>query len=158
MLCIFIFFYNKFNAIALPEGLTYIGSHAFDHCQGTNFKTLVIPSTVTEIGDNAFLYCSKLTTVTFTEGDNKVNPPVTVSVDGRTLTEGVDYTLEYRVSDNGKDGIVTVTGMGNYKGITSARYEINRFDHGTWIIPTATVLLLGLAVLALFIYKKKRRD
>jgi hypothetical protein len=62
------FYYNKFNAIALPEGLTYIGSHAFDHCQGTNFKTLVIPSTVTEIGDNAFLYCSKLTTVTFTEG------------------------------------------------------------------------------------------
>ena len=62
------FYYNKFNAIALPEGLTYIGSHAFDHCQGTSFKTLVIPSTVTEIGDNAFLYCSKLTTVTFTEG------------------------------------------------------------------------------------------
>ena len=96
-------------------------------------------------------------TVTFTEGKTSVNPPVTVSVDGRTLTEGVDYTLEYRVSDNGKDGIVTVTGMGNYKGITSARYEINRFDHGTWIIPTATVLVIGLAVLALFIYKKKRK-
>lgn len=64
------FYYNKFNAIALPEGLTYIGSHAFDHCQGTSFKTLVIPTTVTEIGDNAFLYCSKLTTVTFTEGGN----------------------------------------------------------------------------------------
>lgn len=62
------FYYNKFNAINLPEGLTYIGSHAFDHCQGTSFKTLVIPTTVTEIGDNAFLYCNKLTTITFTEG------------------------------------------------------------------------------------------
>ena len=62
------FYYNKFNAINLPEGLTYIGSHAFDHCQGTKFTTLVIPTTVTEIGDNAFLYCNKLTTITFTEG------------------------------------------------------------------------------------------
>ena len=64
------FYYNKFNAITLPEGLTYIGANAFDHCQGTSFKTLVIPTTVTEIGYQAFNYCNKLTTVTFTEGGN----------------------------------------------------------------------------------------
>ena len=59
------FYYNKFNAIALPEGLTYIGSHAFENCQ---FTTVNISTTVTEIGDKAFSSCSLLTTVTFTEG------------------------------------------------------------------------------------------
>ena len=96
--------------------------------------------------------------ITLTEGEEKERPDATVTVGGRTLTEGTDYTLEYKVSEDGKRGIVTVYGKGNYKGILSEAFEINRFDHGTWIIPTATVLLLGLAVLALFIYKKKRRD
>ena len=58
------FYCNKFNAIALPEGLTYIGSHAFSNCQ---FTTVTIPTTVTEIGDNAFLDCTALETVTFAE-------------------------------------------------------------------------------------------
>ena len=59
------FYHNMFNAIALPEGLTYIGSYAFSNCQ---FTTVTIPTTVTEIGDNAFLGCSKLVTATFAEG------------------------------------------------------------------------------------------
>ena len=59
------FYYNQFNAIALPEGLTYIGSHAFEHCQLTAIN---IPTTVTEIGECAFLSCGMLTNVTFAEG------------------------------------------------------------------------------------------
>ena len=62
------FYYNKFNTINLPEGLTYIGERAFSYCQGTNFKTLAIPSTVTYVGPSAFYSCTKLTTVTFTDG------------------------------------------------------------------------------------------
>ena len=39
------FYKTKFSAaLVLPEGLTSIGAHAFDTCQGTNFKTLTIPS------------------------------------------------------------------------------------------------------------------
>jgi len=96
-------------------------------------------------------------TVTLTEGEEKEKPVATVTVAGRTLTEGVDYTLEYKVSEDGRDGIVTVYGRGNYKGILSVSFEIKKFDHGAWIIPTATVVLLASLSLAVLLLKKKRR-
>jgi len=95
--------------------------------------------------------------ITFGEGEDKETPAVTLKVGGRTLEKDVDYTLEYKISKDGKHGIVTVYGKGNYKGVLSAAFEVNRFDHATWIIPTATVLLLGCAALVLFLFKKKRR-
>ena len=95
--------------------------------------------------------------ITLTKGELKEAPIAAVTVGGRTLTEEVDYTLEYKVSEDGKEGIVTVYGMGNYKGILSASFEIKKFDHATWIIPTATVTVLGVAVLVELLLKKKRR-
>ena len=97
-------------------------------------------------------------TITLREGEEKETPVATVTVDGRTLTEGVDYTLEYTVSEDGEDGIVTVYGQGNYKGVLSTFYEIDRFDHATWIIPTATALAFGILALVLWILKKKRKQ
>ncbi|MBQ7827190.1 MAG: hypothetical protein IJ386_02870, partial [Clostridia bacterium] len=62
----------------------------------------------------------------------------------------------YTIHEDGKRGIVTVEGIGNYKGILSETYEIHEFDHLTWIIPTATVALIGAAVLVLFIIRKRK--
>ncbi|MBQ8381001.1 MAG: hypothetical protein IJY18_03825 [Clostridia bacterium] len=95
--------------------------------------------------------------ITLTESEDKEAPAVTVTAGGRTLAEGVDYTLEYKVSEDGKEGIVTAYGKGNYKGVLSSSFEIKRFDHAIWIIPTATALALGLSALAIFIIKKKRK-
>ena len=96
--------------------------------------------------------------ITFAEGEKKETPNATVTVAGRTLTEGVDYTIEYKVSEDGKHGIATAYGKGNYKGVLSETFDIKKFDHATWIIPTATVILLGFAALAIILYKKKRRE
>ena len=96
-------------------------------------------------------------TVALTATEDKEKPSVSLTVDGRTLTAGTDYTVEYKISPDGKHGIVTVTGIGNYSGMLSTNYDINKFDHLTWIIPTATAVLIAGAVLVLMILKKKRK-
>jgi len=48
-------------AVALPEGLTYIGSNAF--IRFTALDSVSIPGTVTSIGEGAFSSCSSLSSV-----------------------------------------------------------------------------------------------
>lgn len=50
---------------------------------------------------------------------SEITPEVSVKCLDRTLTEGVDYTVAY--SDNVKKGTatVTVTGIGDYEGVTA---------------------------------------
>ncbi len=46
------------SAVALPEGLTNIGSYAFNEFR--HIETIDIPGSVTVIGDHAFAYCTAL--------------------------------------------------------------------------------------------------
>ena len=48
--------------LIIPDGVTSIGSYAFDGCRG--LTSVTIPNSVTYIGDNAFIRCSGLTSVT----------------------------------------------------------------------------------------------
>lgn len=45
----------------IPDGITSIGNHAFDNCNG--ITSVVIPASVSVIGSWAFTYCSRLTEV-----------------------------------------------------------------------------------------------
>ena len=63
------------TSISLQEGVTSIGTQAFDYCTYIEGE-LVIPSTVKSIGANAFDGCRKLTSVTIkggSIGDNAFN-------------------------------------------------------------------------------------
>ncbi|MBQ6395167.1 MAG: BspA family leucine-rich repeat surface protein [Atopobiaceae bacterium] len=53
-----------------------------------------------------------------------ITPPVTVTLDGTTLREGVDYTVTYSNNVNAGTATVTVTGRGSYKGAVSATFAI----------------------------------
>ncbi len=88
--------------------------------------------------------------------DGNERPGVTLTFGTLQLVEGKDYTVKYIVNEDGEQGIVTVEGIGNYKGILSEIYEIYSFDHLTWIIPTATVVLIGAAILVLFLIRKRK--
>ena len=59
--------------------------------------------------------------------NGKVRKPVVETVDGKVLTEGTDYTVEW--SDKSPKNVgsytVTITGIGNYTGVTKATYKIN---------------------------------
>ena len=41
----------------IPEGVTSIGSYAFDDCNGEGWETLVLPNSLTTIGQNGFQGC-----------------------------------------------------------------------------------------------------
>lgn len=95
--------------------------------------------------------------ITLTEGEEKEYPTATLTYNGMTLEQDKDYTITYTISEDGKQGIVTVTGMGNYAGMASKTYEIKTFDHWTWLIPTITLAVLGGAVLAVWLIRRKRK-
>ena len=52
---------DNLENITIPNGVTSIGSNAFDHC---GFTSITIPNNVTSIGSDAFSHCYNLTTIT----------------------------------------------------------------------------------------------
>lgn len=61
------------------------------------------------------------------EGE-EIKPTVVISVDGKTLTEGIDYDIVYVNGANADTRYFTVKGKGNYTGSIDCYYNIIRFD------------------------------
>lgn len=57
--------------IAIPEGVTKIGSEVFHTC--SNLTTVTFPATIKEIGEDAFYQCTNLENVTLPEGLLKID-------------------------------------------------------------------------------------
>lgn len=55
-----------------------------------------------------------------------IAPTVTVSVGGKTLKNGTDYTVAYSNNTNAGKAKVTVTGKGNYTGKASKEFNITK--------------------------------
>ena len=53
---------GRAGAYKCPDGVTFIGDHAFSYC--SRLTSVTIPNSVTSIGNSAFSYCSSLTSVT----------------------------------------------------------------------------------------------
>ena len=49
---------------------------------------------------------------------------IVVKVDGNELVLDVDYTLEFKLGENEGEGIVVITGIGNYSGTVNHTYTI----------------------------------
>lgn len=56
------FEFANIDSVIIPEGVTSIGSSAFNGC--TSLTSVTIPDSVTIIGAGAFYYCTSLTSVT----------------------------------------------------------------------------------------------
>ena len=90
-----------------------------------------------------------------------------ITINKVNIAEGVDYTVEYTVNVKGRQGIVSVSGVGDFKNVASKTYTLSleaiisatvaEFDHMIWIIPAAFVALIGAAALTFFIIKKTRK-
>ena len=108
--------------VAWPSDVTNAGKKtvtvtAKGNYTGTKTATFEIaPATITDVSLSATRYDH--------DGTAK-RPGVTVKCGGRTLTEGVDYTVSWPsdVASIGKKE-VTVTAKGNYTGTKKATYEI----------------------------------
>ncbi len=83
-------------------------------------KTFNIGETLTDLKVN-------LTQEKYTYDGQEHKPEAIVTNDGRTLVEGIDYTLEY-MDDcvNAGSKSVTVLGMGQYYGTVTAGYTIEK--------------------------------
>lgn len=54
----------------------------------------------------------------------EIKPQVTVTNNGKTLKEGVDYTVDYTDNIDVGTATVTITGIGNYTGTVTKNFEI----------------------------------
>ncbi len=124
-----------FNGKALKEGTDYGLSYAnnvnvgaatvtistkdSENFKGTNKATFnILPaslSNATVSGPSTQLYSDKFLT-----------PRPTVTLAGKTLREGIDYTLAYSNNRNVGIATVTITGKGNYTGTKVSTFKIER--------------------------------
>lgn len=58
------------TSVTIPDGVTSIGSHAFDNCD--SLVSVTIPDSVTQIADAAFSGCAALTSVTIPDGIKRI--------------------------------------------------------------------------------------
>lgn len=85
--------------VVLPEGVTDIGTGAFEDC--TALKTVFLPASLITIGDRAFRYCSSLREIY----SDAVTPPLTLDDDAFEGCSGVqvmlpDASATWRYSDD----------------------------------------------------------
>lgn len=52
---------NSIKSVIIENGITSIGSNAFEHCR--NLSSIIIPEGVTQIGTEAFCLCTSLTSI-----------------------------------------------------------------------------------------------
>mgnify|MGYP003303871102 CR=1 FL=1 len=67
-------------------------------------------------------------------------PAVTVTIGGKSLTEGEDYTLAFADNINAGTATVTVTGVGDYEGEIVKTFEIIKADSSIDVYPEANEL------------------
>ena len=61
---------------------------------------------------------------TYSGGENK--PRATVTVNGKTLYEGTDFTLSYENNIEAGTATAIATGMGNYGGVQTAEFTVSK--------------------------------
>ncbi|MGN0855672.1 MAG: leucine-rich repeat domain-containing protein, partial [Kiritimatiellia bacterium] len=115
--------------VTIPDGVTSIGSYAFDGCSG--LTSVTIPEGVTSIGSCAFDGCSGLTNVTIPEGVTSIGEGAFCACYGLTsvmIGDGVTSIGAYAFSDcYGLTSVTipdSVTSIGDYafgwcEGLTS---------------------------------------
>ncbi len=94
------------------------GSYAEAYAKKNGFKIKyysAITADSIKLSANSFIYTSE-----------DIEPSVTVSVDGRTLIEDVDYTVSYRNNLDVGTAYVTVTGLGEYVGSAEKAFSITK--------------------------------
>lgn len=70
----------------------------------------------------------------------KKEPSVQVDLDGKTLEQGTDYTVEYSSNINAGTGVVKITGINKYTGEASTSFKINKAKEELTLVPSSTVV------------------
>ena len=76
----------------------------------------------------------------FTYNGSEIKPTVIVTIGGKTLTEGKDYTLTFANNVNAGTATVTVKGTGDYTGEATKAFTIAKADSAITAAPTPNTL------------------
>ena len=76
----------------------------------------------------------------FTYNGGEIKPTVIVTVGGKTLTDGKDYTLTFANNVNAGTATVTVKGTGDYTGEATKEFTIVKADNTVTAAPTPNTL------------------
>ena len=75
---------------------------------------------------------SNIADQTYTAGE--IKPPVTITLNGKTLTNGSDYSLSYKNNINIGEATIIIEGIGNYTGTIDKKFKIVPIDISNAVI------------------------
>lgn len=110
------------NILAVSPGATSLTT-------SVNGQSIEIPITVTALDQKKEDLKSASITLSpksYTYNGKAKTPAVIVSYNGKTLTEGTDYTTAFSGNINAGTATVTITGAGNHTGTASATFTIKK--------------------------------
>ncbi len=73
----------------------------------------------------------------------EIRPDITVSLAGKILKEGTDYTVSYGTNINAGEGSVTITGLNGFNGTIEKKFTIERIENPAEIPETAFNAVYG---------------
>ena len=110
-----IYYTYPIKSVIISDGVTSIGSSAFDGC--TALESVVIPEGVTSIGSSAFDGCTALTSVVIPEGVTSIGSAAfsgCAALESVVIPEGVTS-----IGDRAFDGCTALTSVVIPEGVTS---------------------------------------
>ena len=117
---------------------------------GTISKSFTIAATNLSTAD------VKLSAASFTYNGKAFTPSVTVTCNGKVLTNGTDYSVAYTNNINAGTSRVTITGIGAYSGVKTVTFRIKRAK--ATLTPTAAALTLTQSSRKTAVIKRKKTD
>lgn len=124
----------KDEKTTLTEGVDYTLSYANNINPGTATVTVIGIGNYSGRGTVNFTITQSLTgaSVTLSGASNLMydgtakRPTPTVTLNGKTLTEGTDYSVSYSNNTNAGTATVTITGIGTYTGTVTKTFLIHK--------------------------------
>ena len=117
---------------------------------GTISKSFTIAATNLSTAD------VKLSAASFTYNGKAFTPSVTVTCNGKVLTNVTDYSVAYTNNINAGTSRVTITGIGAYSGVKTVTFRIKRAK--ATLTPTAAALTLTQSSRKTAVIKRKKTD
>ena len=121
------FYASKFTKVTIGEGVTSIGSYAFQEC--SSLTSVTIPDSVTSIGSQAFYYCDSLTSISIPDSVTSIGD---LAFAGCTSLTNV--TIGNSVTSIGENA------FGNCTSLTSVSIPDSVTSIGDWAFSDCTSL------------------